>query len=146
MLTQLLQNAMSSQGEARAQYLEEMSEVLARGKWNAAEGAPVVAELVRMAAAETDNDMLEVLLNDLVSAFDCGITLDVALDPLLPLLDRVDDENLLDYLLHLLGQSRRMSFFPAISRFTGDSREAVRASAESAMNELMGMSDDGAPA
>lgn len=145
MLTELLQNAKSSQGDARTQCLEEMSEVFARGKWSPAEATPVVAELVRMAAVETDNDVLEVLLNDLVSAFDCGIPLDVALDPLVPLLDRVTDEGMLDYVLHLLGQSRKMAFFPVLNRFTSDSREAVRESAESALNELMGTPDDGAP-
>ncbi|NDD31105.1 MAG: hypothetical protein EB084_22860 [Proteobacteria bacterium] len=142
MLNQMLDHARSTSGDARLQCLEEMSEVLARGKWTSDEATPVVEELVRMAATEHDTDTLEVLLNDLVSAFDCGIPLSVSLSPLVPLLDRVEDENLIDYVLHLLGQSRQMQFFPAIDRFTSDPREAVRASAESAMSELMGQTDD----
>lgn len=141
MLTDLLQRARTSEGEERTQYLEEMSEVFARGKWTSDEGNAVVSELVAMVAVETDPVVIEVLLNDLVSAYDCGIPLQVSLTPLVPLLDRLDEDQL-DFALHLLGQTRQVQFLPAIDRFNGDPRENVRASAQSAMNELMGRTED----
>lgn len=141
MLTDLLQRARASEGEERTQCLEEMSEVFARGKWSSEEGNAVVAELVAMVAVETDPVVIEILLNDLVSAYDCGIPLQVSLTPLVPLLDRLDEDPL-DFALHLLGQTRQVQFLPAIDRFNGDPRENVRASAQSAMNELMGRTED----
>jgi hypothetical protein len=140
MLSELLARARTSEGEERTLSLEEMSEVFARGKWSPEEGTEVVSALVEMAAGEEDPVVLEILLNDLVSAYDCGIPLRASLMPLVPVLDRLD-ENLLDYALHLLGQSRQVQFLPIIDRFSTDPREAVRESAQSAMSELMGQTE-----
>lgn len=135
MLSDLMIQARVTTGEQRQLVLEEISDVLIRGKWDPIEASMAVGSLVQMCVAEQDPVTLEILLNDISTALYSGVPLRTDLSPLLGILDGLEP-SLLDYALNILAQSRDARYRATFERFLADPREEVRESAQAALEEL----------
>ncbi len=142
-LTKIMAMMTSADDTLRLRGLSRLEHLLERSSWVDQGAARLVEPLLRMALAEQDATLLEQVLYDLHLAFrgptfqSMAPAFDLALDPLLELLDRPGLPNeLLAYCLDTLGLSHRRQYLSVVERYTTHPDAGVREAAAVAITEL----------
>ena len=135
MLDEILKKAAATDRKVRCQGLEELGDYLEYSDWTPEEVAPILERLTEWAVAETDPEIREILLNDLLSGVSRGRVHTLNLEPIAELA-RTVERPLIPYCLELLGLSQNARFMEVVREFLGHSDPDVRESATHALQTL----------
>jgi hypothetical protein len=137
MLSQMITKISSTNRETRREGLEELGDYLEYADWEPAEVTPPLNQLIGMVSTEQDNEIREIILNDLVLAFNRGKVLDVPLDLIADVTGELPAP-LMSYCLELLALSHDQRFRAFIEQFRIHPSKLVRDAANEALVELAG--------
>jgi hypothetical protein len=137
MIDKICEEVESKEPDRKREALEDLGDYLEYVDWKPEEVSPILRRLIQMLGRETDEESREIILNDLLLAFNRGKRLNLDLNPIISLISGLSDP-LIAYCLELLALSHNQAHKSLIERFRSHGSKLVREAAADALIEITG--------
>jgi len=137
MIDQICEKIESKEPDRKREGLEDLGDYVEYVDWKPAEVSPILTRLIQMLGKEINEEFREIILNDLLIAFNRGKRLNLDLNPIISLIDGLSDP-LIAYCLELLALSHDQAYKSVIERFHSGRSRLVREAATDALIEITG--------